>query len=75
MGGSLVSANLLKPRIDKKKISQLVDLGSGSGGPMPRVVELLSTENRPVQLLLTDLYPNKSVVNNYKEFNGVTHYS
>ncbi|WP_272150807.1 hypothetical protein [Tenacibaculum aiptasiae] len=43
---------------------QIVDLGSGSGGVMLDVIqEINKTEEKPTNLLLTDLYPNPSVVN------------
>ncbi|MCT4663867.1 MAG: class I SAM-dependent methyltransferase [Flavobacteriales bacterium] len=48
----------------KKEIpfDQIVDLGSGSGGIMPKVAKKLG-----VKLVLTDLYPNPKVVSSFNE--------
>ncbi len=49
---------------------QIVDLGAGSGGVMIDVIEEINKNNNtPVNLLLTDLYPNTSVVNNINSLN------
>ena len=37
----------------------IVDLCSGSGGPLPLVIEELTKENRNIQCTLTDLFPNR----------------
>lgn len=59
--------------LDIKKqydFNQIVDLGSGSGGVMLDVIEEINTNsNTPVNLLLTDLYPNSSVVNRINSAN------
>lgn len=54
--------------LEEKKLTKIVDLGSGSGGPMPMILEKLhNTEGfEDVELLMTDLYPNKEIV---KKFN------
>ena len=65
-----VVANLI---IDIKKqydFKQIVDLGSGSGGVMLDVIEEINkTSKTSVKLLLTDLYPNSSVVNRINNAN------
>lgn len=49
---------------------RIIDLGSGSGGAMPVVVEKLNSENEEkIQLLLTDLHPSKKVVEYYNSQN------
>ena len=52
--------------------TQIVDLGSGSGGAMPEVVETL-TEEAPgenISLLMTDLYPNQEAIDLYNSQNN-----
>jgi hypothetical protein len=53
--------------IDTSKNSQIIDLGSGAGGPMPSIQSDLKVGGRDVRLTLTDLYPNADAI---KEFNG-----
>ena len=50
--------------------NSIVDIGSGSGGVMPGVVQALNeaSPDAPVKLLLTDLHPNPSFV---KRINGL----
>jgi hypothetical protein len=47
--------------------SQIVDLGSGSGGVIPEAVQLFNAQrtDSPVHLLLTDLYPDSNFVNQF----------
>ena len=51
---------------------QVVDLGSGSGGAMFDSFEIINsaTGDKPLSLLLTDLYPNKKIV---EEINSGNH--
>lgn len=64
-----VIAGLLENVRTKYNFSQIVDMGSGSGGPMPEVVRTLNAENpeRPVKLILSDLHPNPSVVEQFNK--------
>jgi len=39
-------------------LTRIVDLGSGAGGPWPRLAERLIADGLPVQVTLTDLSPN-----------------
>ena len=57
-------ANILR----KKNLLNIVDLGSGSGGVMPEVMESLRNDQnlKNIQMVLTDLYPNQEM---YKKFN------
>jgi len=64
LGTKEVLVNLLSKMEEKHPFSQVVDMGSGSGGIMPDVVESLNiNESKPISLLLTDLYPNKEFIN------------
>ena len=57
-------ANILR----KKNLLNIVDLGSGSGGVMPEVMESLRNDQnlKNIQMVLTDLYPNQEM---YKKYN------
>ena len=59
-GTKEVVADLLMPMVSERNYSRIVDLGSGSGGIMPDVIETINKENErnKINLLLTDLYPN-----------------
>lgn len=54
---------LLAPLIRETKTNQLIDLCSGSGGPMLNVIKSLNKESefKNLTLTLTDLYPNTRV--------------
>jgi len=66
-----VLSDLIADVLKKKNITKIVDLGSGSGGAMPEVMELLQkTHNmKNVEITLTDLYPNQEI---FKKFNANT---
>lgn len=58
--------------LDVKKqfnFNQIVDIGSGSGGVMIDVIQEINTKESSINLLLTDLYPNPSVVNRINNSN------
>lgn len=58
-------------------IRRIVDMGSGTGGAMPEVVEALRTRHgMEVALVLTDLYPNAESVERFSEGRtpGVTYH-
>ncbi len=65
MGSSEVIASLVKELKQKHDFTQIVDMGSGSGGPMINVIKTLNEQSGggPFSLLLTDLYPNEDIVN------------
>lgn len=69
LGTSEVLANLIADVLKKEGISQIVDLGSGSGGVMPEVLKILKEHNelQDISLVMTDLYPNDSIL---KKFNN-----
>ncbi len=64
MGTAEVVANLVTELKQKQQFDKIVDLGSGSGGPMPAVIQRLNEKSgvKPMQLLLTDLHPNPTLV-------------
>ncbi len=64
MGTSEVLGLLIARCRQKYDFEQVVDMGSGSGGPMPEVIGELnkSTTGSPLKLLLTDIYPNPDLV-------------
>ncbi len=64
MGTPQVISKLVLRVRDHHDFNQITDLGSGSGGPMPEVIKLISADNQDHQLklLLTDLHPNPTFV-------------
>ena len=51
--------DLVQKGLESSKQNTIVDLCSGNGGPMPKVVELLQKETSEApNLIMTDLYPN-----------------
>jgi len=70
IGTPEVIAGLVQKVVTKHPFSQITDLGSGSGGPMPIVVDLLKrgAPTSSLKLLLTDRYPNPDTV---AEINGM----
>ncbi|MTI32277.1 hypothetical protein [Xanthovirga aplysinae] len=69
LGTKEVIANLLSEIRKNYGYNRIVDMGSGSGGAMPMVIEHLNKVNKgpKVELLLTDLHPNKKFID---QFNG-----
>ena len=61
-------ANLIADILKKKSLSSIVDLGSGSGGAMPEVMDSLHEIEglEQVTLTMTDLFPNDQML---KKFN------
>ncbi|MTI29949.1 hypothetical protein [Xanthovirga aplysinae] len=66
-GTKEVLASLISDIRKKYDFNRIVDLGSGTGGVMPMVIEYLNkgTEDAPLELLLTDLYPDKEFIEQY----------
>lgn len=63
VGVSEALVNVIKTIQGKHNFSQIVDMGSGSGGAMIDVIQKINKEtNKSVDLLLTDLHPNPSLV-------------
>jgi hypothetical protein len=63
MGTSdLLAALLLRIR-ERHNFTKIVDMGSGSGGPMVNLLKKLNEQSqKPIQLTLTDLHPNPRFV-------------
>ena len=63
-----VLSGLIANVLRKKNLLNIVDLGSGSGGVMPEVMESLRNDQnlKNIQMVLTDLYPNQEM---YKKYN------
>lgn len=72
VGTKEVIAGLLGPLIKEGRQTRIVDLGSGSGGIMPDVLEYLELEYKSDnwELVLTDLYPNDERVQEFKKPGG-----
>ena len=58
---------LLGPVLAEMPAPKLVDLCSGSGGPMPKLAEALRTQPglADLELMLTDLYPEEATVERF----------
>ena len=62
-GTKQVLVDLLNAIQEKHPFNQVVDIGSGSGGIMPDVIQHLNEGNSiPISLVLTDLYPNRQFI-------------
>lgn len=72
MGAPKVIANHLKPLLKKHQLDTIVDLGTGSGGSMPEVIEIIN-QTQHATLILTDLHPNKKTIQRFKS-NSFVHY-
>ncbi|KZS42774.1 hypothetical protein AWE51_15500 [Aquimarina aggregata] len=60
---SEVLVGLLENVQKHHEFSKVIDLGSGSGGAMPEVIKLINEKkDEPIQLILTDLYPNSKCI-------------
>lgn len=69
LGVSEVLAYLIYRVLKEKNLSKIVDLGSGSSGAMPDTMEALRELDSfgQVELLMTDLYPNKEIARRFNE--------
>lgn len=70
-------AKILKPILAKSNNSKIVDLCSGSGGPMPNVKRILENEFElgRVDLHLTDLYPNLTASESFKSVSDISYHT
>lgn len=65
-----VIGKLIKEVREKHEFDRIVDMGAGSGGAMPMVIEHYNSENQnKVDLLLTDLHPNSNFVTKFNAEN------
>lgn len=63
MGTADVLASLISIAQQKHHFESVVDLGSGSGGPMIDSIALINQKSsQPINLLLTDKYPNQKAI-------------
>ncbi len=69
-----LSAFLSKILIDQN-LEKIVDLGSGSGGVMPLVLEQIKSNPKltNITLNLTDKFPNKQVIKKYQEHPSISY--
>jgi len=72
MGMGYVLSDLISAALKKSGDDQIVDLGSGSGGSMPQVIEILndSDDHANVKMIMTDLYPNTNTISDIKKLNN-----
>ena len=66
-----VLSHLIAEIKEKVSFNQIVDLGSGSGGPMIDLLQALKTNHpaQPLNLILSDLYPNPSIADKINKLN------
>ena len=67
LGVTDVLADLVARTLKQEKIDRIVDLGSGSGGALPEVVERVrqDPEMAGVCLTMTDIYPNLDAIDRF----------
>lgn len=72
LGTSEKVADLLAKVLKLSKSSTILDLCSGSGGPMPEVLQILHDKYgiQNLSLILTDLYPDSITAEIYNSENG-----
>lgn len=76
MGTSVILAKLLAEQLKETNQNKIVDVCSGSGGPMIEAVKLLKSEyDLPdVELTLSDLYPNQQIAQKLNSTNDGIRY-
>lgn len=77
MGTAEVIAGLIAEMHEHCAFEQIVDLGSGSGGPMSRVALQLKQNGHEIPILLTDLHPNPEIIKqiNAKNLSHLTYHT
>lgn len=65
IGGERVVAHRVKQALAETGETHIVDMGSGSGGSMPAVLESLRADGIACDLTLSDLYPNPAMVDHF----------
>ena len=65
LGTSDIITEILAPALKKSGQSKILDLCSGSGGPMLEILDKLETDYdlKHIELTFSDLYPNEQMVN------------
>jgi hypothetical protein len=61
---------VIRKGLDKSGTDSIVDLCSGGGGGIMKIMEHLKKENVPVKVVLTDKYPNIATFRNAQERSG-----
>jgi hypothetical protein len=61
-----VLASLVSRAVKERGLGRVVDLGSGSGGSMPEVIERVRA-SAEVELVMTDKFPNRDAVERFRE--------
>ena len=72
IGTSEVLSSLLLQIKSKVDFTQIVDMGSGSGGPMLDTIQKVNKklpEDAQISLLLSDLYPNEKTISDINRLN------
>jgi len=52
----------LREAVERAGAPRIVDLCSGGGGPWPRLIDVLDRHGDPVDVVLTDRYPNREAL-------------
>lgn len=69
MGTPKVLGGLVQKALEASGKTQIVDLGSGSGGVMPIVFEEVNTSSPEATLLMTDKHPNPQAIAGFNKGN------
>ncbi len=75
MGIPPVLGKLIQETLKETRENHIIDLGSGSGGPMPLVHETLRSNGTPVTITLTDKHPNPQAITEYSKVDGLNYLS
>lgn len=77
MGLSDVLKGLIRKGLQESGKQSVVDLGSGSGGPMVEIFQSLKEEDTLISMTLTDLYPNKESIRSIEDLKlqGLSYYN
>src|SRR6185503_8425625 len=68
---NLAIAGRLKALLERTGTRRIVDLGAGAGGPLVKIARILVDElNCPVEIVLTDLYPNAAAFGRIESQSG-----
>ncbi|MDX2361783.1 MAG: hypothetical protein QNK23_13320 [Crocinitomicaceae bacterium] len=72
LGIGKVLADLIGKGLRKTNSKKIVDLGSGSGGSMVKVMDLIRSQDEfsDVEMTLTDLYPDKNTVERFSQLHA-----
>ena len=75
MGVHQVLEHEIQRLIEQYHVSKIIDLGSGSGGPMPELLQKLRSKQNTanLELLLTDLYPNAKAIETCFQIEGISY--